>query len=75
MERGMNQTPASEARLGMLLDKLVAAQLELEPIHKGKPFGAAGREGEGIALAYFVLRSAITDLRGIIQQIDGMPSR
>lgn len=63
---------ADSVRLEALLDKLVAAQLDLEPICKMTPDGASGVNSDVIAQACSALRSAITDLRDIIQRI-GLP--
>jgi hypothetical protein len=63
----------NSARFEALLDKLVAVQIDLEPIcANGRTateiFGLAGT----IADACKVLHSAIADLRSVIHQIDGL---
>lgn len=79
MNSGTNplpETSANSARLDALLDKLVAIQLDLEPICRvpeaGTPVVPAS---EAIAGACEILRSAIADLRRIIQQVDDRPAR
>jgi hypothetical protein len=72
-----NKTGARSAdslRLGALLDQLVAVQLDLEPICKVDPHDAAGMRGDLVGQACKELRSAIVDLRGIIERLDGPPS-
>jgi hypothetical protein len=72
----MNQEAlASEtsARLEALLDKLVAVQMDLEPV-----CGVVGERlpvvtaRDAIASACAVLHSAIEDVRDIIHQVDGL---
>ena len=62
----------NSARFAALLDKLVAVDLDLEPICRvgleALPVVAAA----AIADACDVLRSAIADLRNIIHQVDGL---
>lgn len=59
--------------LGALLDKLVAIQMDLEPV-----CGSGGNRApiltspEAIASACDVLHSAIADMRNIIGQLDGL---
>ena len=64
------------ARLGALLEKLVAVQEELEPIstasRKGLPDAAASG---AIADACDALLSAVADARNIIHQIKGLTER
>jgi hypothetical protein len=62
---------SEQTRLEALLDKLVAAQLDLEPVYQGKPYPAGDAHGVAIATAYGLLRSAIDDLRQIIHQVGG----
>jgi hypothetical protein len=64
-------------RLEALLDKLVAVQMDLEPICKaqhaeGSP---ASAQSNTIAEACEILHLAMADLRDVIQQIDGSPTR
>jgi hypothetical protein len=63
----------NSARFAALLDKLVAVDLDLEPICRigleALPVVAAA---DAIADACDVLRSAIADLRNIIYQVDGL---
>jgi len=75
----MNQRPrgsVKSGRFGALLDKLVAVQMDLEPVC------GAGTEREqvvaslhAIADACDVLRSAIADVRNIIYQVNGLTQR
>jgi hypothetical protein len=62
-------------RLAMLLDKLVAVDLDLEPICRicgnGDSLSLASAD-DAIAEACDTLRSAIGDLREIIHQVDGL---
>jgi hypothetical protein len=62
---------SAQTQLEALLDKLVAVQLDLEPIHQGKSYGTGDAQRESIATAYGVLRSAIEDLRVIIGVVNG----
>src|ERR1700682_3413380 len=66
----------TSARLGALLEKLVAVQEELEPIsaasRKGMPVAAASG---AIADACDALLSAVADARNIIHQINGLTER
>jgi hypothetical protein len=61
------------ARLEALLDKLVAVQMDLDPI-----CGVAGERApviasrDAIAAACSILHSAIADVRNIIYQVDGL---
>ena len=63
----------NSARFAALLNKLVAVDLDLEPICRvgleALPVIAAA---DAIAEACDVLRSAIADLRNIIYQVDGL---
>lgn len=71
-----NQQPGisvTSGRLGALLDKLLAVDLDLEPI------SSANRESvpvvaSAIAVtdAYDILHAAIADLRNCIHEVDGM---
>jgi hypothetical protein len=66
--------PDHSRDLAGLLDKLVAVDLDLEPIRKMVEDAAQvkpARADDAIAQACDVLRSAITDLRDLIHQIDG----
>ena len=56
-------------RLAEVLDKLVAIQLDLDPISRSSGPGA---ESDKIANAWEVLHSAIADFREIIRQVDGL---
>jgi len=63
----------TSARLGALLDKLVAVDLDLEPLSRAN--GNAARvvaSADDIADACDTLHSAIADLRNFIHQLDGM---
>ena len=66
----------TSARLGALLEKLVAVEEELEPIstasRKGMPVAAASG---AIADACDALLSAVADARNIIHQINGLTER
>src|ERR1700730_12620351 len=68
--------PVTSARLGVLLEKLVAVQEELEPIstasRKGLPVAAASG---AIADACDALLSTVADARNIIHQIKGLTER
>jgi hypothetical protein len=76
MESRRNQGPRGSVKPGRfeaLLDKLVAVQMDLEPVC------GVGRERPqvvatlaAIADACHVLRSAIADVRNIIHQADGL---
>ena len=59
----------NSARLAEVLDKLVAVQLDLDPIVRS---GGQGAESDKIANASKVLHSAIADFREIIRQVDGL---
>jgi hypothetical protein len=65
--------PAYSTRLEGLLDKLVAVQMDLEPVcgvGAGRvPVVAAH---DAIASACAILHSAIADVRSIIYQVDGL---
>jgi hypothetical protein len=72
----MNQGPrgsVNSGRFEALLDKLVAVQMDLEPVCGGG-HGRAQVDAslESIADACSVLRSAIADVRSIIHQADGL---
>jgi signal transduction histidine kinase len=67
---------AKSGRFEALLDKLVAVQMDLDPIC------GVGKEGvqiaaslEAIADACDVLRSAIADVRNIIHEANGLTGR
>jgi hypothetical protein len=66
-----NVENSPQARLEALLDKLVSVQLDLESVHQGKPYGAADAHHDSIAVAYSLMRSAIADLRELIQELNG----
>jgi hypothetical protein len=67
---------ANSAPLEALLDKLVAVQLDLEPICGVRGEGTSALAGsDAIAGACDILHSAIADLRRIIHQVDGSPNR
>src|ERR1019366_968445 len=64
---------SSTGRLGALLDKLVAVQMDLEPVcGVGKERAQIVATLDSIASACDVLRSAIADVRNIINQVDGL---
>ena len=77
MENRMNQGPRGSVKSGRfeaLLDKLVAVQMDLEPV-----CGVGTQRAQQlvssrdvIADACHVLRSAIADVRNIIHQADGL---
>jgi hypothetical protein len=76
MESRMNQGPrgsVNSGRFEALLDKLVAVQMDLEPV-----CGVSTARAQvvaslaAIAEACSVLRSAIADVRSIIHQADGL---
>ena len=71
-----NQGPRGSVKPGRfeaLLDKLVAVQMDLEPIcGVGKERARVAASLEAIADACEVLRSAIADVRNIIYQADGL---
>jgi signal transduction histidine kinase len=70
----MNQEPRGSVKSGRfeaLLDKLVAVQLDLEPVC-GTERAQVVSSREAIADACHVLRSAIADVRNIIHQADGL---
>ena len=56
----------------MLLDKLVAVDLDLSPICREREERPLVAAGDAIADACDILRSAIADLRNIIHQVDGL---
>ena len=64
---------AKSGRFEALLDKLVAVQMDLEPVcGVGKERVQIVASLEAIADACDVLRSAIADVRNIIHQADGL---
>ena len=71
-----NQGPRGSVKSGRfesLLDKLVAVQMDLEPVcGVGTERAQVVATLEAIADACSVLRSAIADLRNIIHQADGL---
>lgn len=76
MESRMRQGPrgsVSSRQVGAVLDKLVAVQLDLEPICglKGARVPVVLAR-DVIASACEVLHSAIADLRKMVHQVDGM---
>ena len=76
MESRMNQGPRGSVKSGRfeaLLDKLVAVQMDLEPVcGVGTERAQVAASLGSIADACEVLRSAIADVRGIIHQADGL---
>ena len=74
MESRMNQAPGGslkQGRLEALLDKLVAVQMDLEPIcGAGTERAQVVASLESIADACEVLRSAIADVRGLIYHVN-----
>jgi hypothetical protein len=74
MESRMNQAPRGSlkpGRLEALLDKLVAVQMDLEPIcGAGAERAQVVASRESIADACEVLRSAIADVRGLIYHVN-----
>jgi hypothetical protein len=74
MESRMNQGPRGSVKPGRfeaLLDKLVAVQMDLEPVcGVGTARAQVVASLESIADACEVLRSAIADVRGIIYQVN-----
>ncbi len=76
MESRRNQGPrgsVNSVRFEALLDKLVALQMDLEPIcGVGTERAQVVASVAAIADACHVLRSAIADLRDIIHQADGL---
>ena len=65
--------PATSTWLEAILDKLVAVQMDLEPVcgvgAERVPVVAAR---DAIASACAILHSAIADVRSIIHQVDGL---
>jgi hypothetical protein len=79
MESRMNQGPrgsVNSGRFEALLDKLVAVEMDLEPVW-GVPEESAQVVAslDEIADACDVLRSAIADVRNIIGQVHGLTER
>jgi hypothetical protein len=76
MESRMNQGPRGSVKSGRfeaLLDKLVAVQMDLEPVcGDGTQRAQLVSSRDAIADACHVLRSAIADVRNIIHQADGL---
>jgi hypothetical protein len=76
MASRMNQGPRGSVKSGRfeaLLDKLVAVQMDLEPVcGAGSERVHVVSSREAIAEACHVLRSAIADVRNIIHQADGL---
>ena len=74
MERRTNQGPRGSlkpGRLEALLEKLVAVQMDLEPVcGVGTERAQVVASLESIADACEVLRSAIADVRGIIYSVN-----
>src|ERR1700682_1068691 len=72
----MNQGPRGSVKSGRfeaLLDKLVAVQMDLEPVcGVGTARAQVVASLAAIADACSVLRSAIADVRNIIHQADGL---
>jgi hypothetical protein len=76
MASRMNQGPRGSVKSGRfeaLLDKLVAVQMDLEPVcGAGTERAQVVASLAAIADACSVLRSAIADVRNIIHQADGL---
>ena len=76
MASRMNQGPrgsVKSARFEALLDKLVAVQMDLDPVcGAGSESAQAVSSRDAIAEACHVLRSAIADVRNIIHQANGL---
>jgi nucleoside-diphosphate-sugar epimerase len=76
MASRMNQGPRGSVKSGRfeaLLDKLVAVQMDLEPVcGDGTQRVQLVSSRDAIADACHVLRSAIADVRNIIHQADGL---
>jgi hypothetical protein len=76
MTSRMNQGPRGSVKSGRfeaLLDKLVAVQMDLEPVcGVGTEKAQVVASLHAIADACHVLRSAIADVRNIIHQADGL---
>ena len=67
--------PVTSAQLAEILDKLVAVDLDLEPIRRIRAEGVGvslASAHDAIAGACDILRSAIGDLRDIIHKVDGL---
>ena len=79
MESRMNQGPRGSVRSGRfeaLLDKLVAVQMDLEPVcGMGTARAQVVASLAAIAEACSVLRSAIADVRNIIYEANGLTGR
>ena len=79
MASRMNQGPRGSVKSGRfeaLLDKLVAVQMDLDPIcGVGKEREQIVASLEAIADACDVLRSAIADVRNIIYEVNGLTGR
>lgn len=71
-----NQRPGlsvTSGRLGALLDKLLAVDLDLEPISSEQRESVAVLASPiAITDAYDILHAAIADLRNCIHEVDGM---
>jgi hypothetical protein len=76
MASRVNQGPRGSVKAGRfeaLLDKLVAVQMDLEPVcGVGTERAQLVASRDAIAEACQVLRSAIADVRDIIHQVDGV---
>jgi hypothetical protein len=76
MASRMNQGPRGSVKSGRfeaLLEKLVAVQMDLEPVcGVGTERGQVVASLAAVADACSVLRSAIADVRNIIHQADGL---
>jgi hypothetical protein len=79
MEGRMNQEPGgslNSGRFEALLGKLVAVEMDLEPVCRVAKESAPGVASlDAIADACDVLRSAIADVRNIICQVNGLTER
>jgi hypothetical protein len=79
MDSRMNQGPGGSVNSGRfeaLLDKLVAVEMDLEPVcGVAKQSAQVVASLDAIADACDVLRSAIADVRNIICQVNGLTER
>ena len=79
MASRMNQGPRGSVKSGRfeaLLDKLVAVQMDLEPVcGVGAQRAQLVSSLDAIAEACHVLRSAIADVRNIIYEANGLTGR
>ena len=79
MEGRMKQGPGGSVNSGRfeaLLDKLVAVEMDLEPVCEvAKERAQVVASADAIADACDVLRSAIADVRNIIYEANGLTGR